>query len=155
MYRSRLQLVLGRVIWQAIAWLMVRAVLERPVSTVLSVYAIGWGIILLAPTNTFGRSPSYASMAALFPENVWGISVVILGVAQFYGAVAQSHRVAVVGTFFSILLWLLVCAQMTFSNYITYGHIWSHGVWTYLWYVCLSLYAYLRLANAKPYQGEG
>lgn len=45
-------------------------------------FLIGWGVMLLLPGPTFGRSPSYRDMGMVASEEAWGSAFLVSGVLR-------------------------------------------------------------------------
>lgn len=85
------------------------------------VLKIGIGLWLLAPASTFGSSPTFAAMAALMPEAVWG--VVLGAVGAFRLAVLRSGRCAPrrVGAMIGFLFWFTLASLFLWSSPASLG----------------------------------
>lgn len=86
---------------------------------VLAGIMTAWGWILLGPTDTFGRSPGWAQMAAMASEHTWGWAAAAIGIFRFAALVINgtfadtwygrwSPHVRALASFLACFLWLQI-----------------------------------------------
>jgi hypothetical protein len=102
--------------------------------------ALGWGGWLLNPVwNSFSTTPSFAAMAALAPEWAWGAAVMLIGLAEGYGLLADVPILRKVTALLLTFVWASVGAMIAYAN------IAATGVVVYPLLAVSSGWAYLRL----------
>jgi hypothetical protein len=93
----------------------------------LAMLACGWGIVFLAPGDTFARAAGWQPFADLQPLDwVWGVGLLALGLVQHLGRIAGARRTrrraALAGG-----IWWGVAAFMFLGPIVTTGAAWGTG----------------------------
>ncbi len=82
---------------------------------------IGIGSWMLWPSDTFGSSPTFAAMAALLPEAVWGTLLCLAGIAHLtalrLGRPGPRRLLAMVG----FLVWFTLAGSFLWSTPASIG----------------------------------
>lgn len=101
-----------------------------------SLLSMLWGCWLLAPWLTFGSSKSFALMAELAPEWVWGGLLIGAGSIQCWGLLRHQRNVRRSGVILGFALWVVVASLLIGANWqaastITYPWVAINYAWTY------------------------
>lgn len=97
-----------------------------------------WGLWLLIPTwDTFNTTPSFAAMAALAPEWLWGSVIMGGGLLQVAMTIWGSLRLRSWATLGALLTWGFIATMLAISNFratggVVYFSICFSQVWAYL-----------------------
>lgn len=106
--------------------------------------AVGWGLVVALPVDTFALSRSYALMAAWAPESAWGLGIALLGLVQAAALYRDWRRPRRVMACLAFSLWLFLAALFGYSS------TWySPAVPAFLVLAAFSSWAYLRLSHAQ------
>lgn len=81
--------------------------------------AMLWGGVLLLPVSSFASGTSYSNMALLAPEWVWGLVLLVFGVAQVWALLlgVRSVRRNVALAMFSV--WIFLSVSLASSGQVT------------------------------------
>lgn len=113
--RSAAQRVAFRVA-QRLWWVVARSefyILEA----LVGLGAAGWGLWLANPYwHSFASSPSYEAMAHYAPEEVWGLALLALGLAQVGAAGAQLLLARRILSLLAVFVWLFVSVMFVSAN---------------------------------------
>lgn len=117
---------------------------ERIAEWLCAYVLFGWGVVLLSPANTFGN-PSYAALARIAPEEVWGITCLIGGLSRLIvlainGLWLPSYRFRCFLAFLSIFFWLQILLGIAWSNPA------PTGLASYSGFMLADMYAVFRSA---------
>lgn len=82
-----------------------------------------WGLILLAPWDTFEVSPSYRIMSFLAPEWVWGCLYLGLGALQSLAMCGNVHRFRLPAASFAMIGWTFAAITFLLSNPYTHAPV--------------------------------
>jgi hypothetical protein len=102
-----------------------------------AIIAIGLGGGLLNPyTDTFVSSPSFAAMAALAPEWVWGLALFGVGVVHLAAMIRRAYHWRRAMMFVFAVLWAFMAAMFLLSNPsgwgpVLYGILAGSSGWAY------------------------
>ena len=93
-----------------------------------------WGVWLLLPGDIFTISTSYNAMSALAPDYVWGVSMALLGMAQWVFIFDDHLKGREVVMLLGGLAWLFIAGTFLASGtgttaIITYGIIGTATMW--------------------------
>lgn len=80
------------------------------------VMATALGAWLLLPFQTFTSTPTFGAMRDLAPEWLWGCGIVIIGLAQLVGLIADWWRWRRQVALASIFVWASLSTLVVFSN---------------------------------------
>lgn len=75
-----------------------------------------WGVWLLLPFNTFGSSPTYRPMAAVGPEHVWALVMLLVALIQSWAVVVEDRRLRFVGALLSAAAHAFIAAMFGLGN---------------------------------------
>lgn len=97
---------------------IIRAAYLDPEMThvIASFLAIGWGMWLLLPGDSFGHSPTYATMATLAREEVWGSIFVVLGSLKLYALINYFPKLLATAGALAAGMWAFVAVVFTMAN---------------------------------------
>lgn len=119
------------------AWMVLRADTD-PSEFWSGLGAVGWGGFLLIPqAGTFAAAPSFAQMATIAPEWVWGLVMFVGGLLQWLAVFREYTRLRLITSFCALLSWGFIAGLIAYSNpystgIVTYGvlltgmNLWSH-----------------------------
>jgi hypothetical protein len=90
----------------------------KTLEVAVGIIALGWGMLLLAPWDTFSQGPAYTVMARSgIPENAWGCLFFISGAGQLLAlwrnSVTGRRVLSIVGG----AIWMFTAAMYLLSNY--------------------------------------
>lgn len=103
--------------------------------------ALGWGIILLAPADTFGSSVSFHALSLLISEPMTGAIMLIVGLTGLTALFANWHYVRRHMTFIMFVVWFFLTWLFWISNF------WTTGTAIYPLLAAAAGWAYLRLRH--------
>lgn len=89
----------------------------RYVEYLLGSLAISWGGWLLMPWNAFPSTPTFATMHAIAPEEVWGSGLVLGGGFLIFGLLRMSYRMRRQALICLFLMWLAVWLALLLGNW--------------------------------------
>lgn len=76
-----------------------------------------FGLWIILPWSAFAFRPTYAFMAAIMPELVWGSIFLIIGTARIFAICTNNYRLVKISTFFSFLVWVVVAICFTVAGW--------------------------------------
>jgi hypothetical protein len=94
------------------------------------------GLWLLLPFDTFGSASSFAGMAAIAPETVWGLVMASLGTGRLCAIGCSARWLRSQFAFASGMIWLFIAVSIGVSNPVSTG---------------LPLYSLLAVSSAWAY----
>lgn len=74
--------------------------------TMLGIESFLWGLWLLLPFDTFSASPVYSVMNQIAPEHVWGIGMIVLGIAQIMVLCTHNPKARYIFSTGALFVWL-------------------------------------------------
>lgn len=100
------------------------------------IVAAFWGLTLLLPGSSFGTTKTFAIMAEIAPEEVWGLFPFILII--FYFSFRQKLFVRKITLISLTMFWLLVAGSTFIANPL------STATASYVGFALLTAISYLR-----------
>lgn len=122
-------------------WLLIKEADTEIVELLLGVLALNWGLLILAPFDTFGSTPSFRVMASAAPEPVWGSALFIAGVLHICGLARNHRHTRQAAAFFTFLCWMVIAISFGLANPQ------GTAMAVYPTLALLSAWAYVRLAR--------
>ena len=114
----------------------------RQLEFVPAVFLILWGAWVINPMwDTFGVSGSYALMAKLAPEWVWGAISLFVGITQMVTLFTNKMKVRLFTSFFSILILSTLAVFSGVGNYRSTGMIGAISIAICEWFAYTELLA--------------
>ena len=104
-----------------------------------AITALGWGVLLLLPYDTFGSSSIYVTMSALAPEELWGIALLGGGFLQLAAVLHGKISPRKLTAMFATASWAFIAAMFASSS------IYSTGVVVYGVMTLFAAWIYFRL----------
>lgn len=87
----------------------------EPLETWLDLAIASWGIYLVLPFDTFASSPTYRGISGLVPENVLGLSMIVIAMTQFFG-IGASHMMRRYALLAGSTICLFIMLTFVYSN---------------------------------------
>ena len=117
---------------------------SEPIELILSIEAMGFGLVLAASPDMFARSLSFAAMARIAPQDVWSVIAGLLGAGLLCGLMFRNVAIRRWCLLLMWMFWLFVTAQIWLVTLNT-------GVSTYGGLALAAAIAHLRLdLQRKP-----
>lgn len=88
---------------------------------------IAWGLVLLAPANTFAFAASYNAMSNIADEDTWGIVLVMVGMLHIASIFSYRLIARIIMQIVSIAFWLFLATMFLISNPVGAG-VWIYGI---------------------------
>jgi hypothetical protein len=118
----------------------------RPINTaaisILAAYTFLWGLWVVNPFwNVFERAELYHKMGQLFPEVVWGLFALSIGLFMAYGVIRQSYGSLTRGALAGFFHWFIIGIFYFYSDWQSTGGITAMMLAVY----CAFIYVNLRV----------
>lgn len=93
----------------------------RAIELTLMGISLFWGVVLVAPTDTFQASTAYNSMDQLAPESVWAGMMVVVAMFHFFGMLKNDNLVRKTGLILAAGQWYFISTMMALDASETTG----------------------------------
>lgn len=90
---------------------------SKPIEVTLIALALWWALVLVLPWDVFSNSPSFRTMADLFPETVWACIAFAIGAVNLYGMLFKRFYARVLGLSMASGFWISVSVSLAYSYY--------------------------------------
>lgn len=111
-----------------------------PVETITAVQSMLFGLWLVLPFNTFNSGNVFDIMNQIAPESVWGILMMVLGIAQLYTVHTKRVVYRIWATRIMLPVWVIIDLSFLLSLTASSASI------TYFVFVMCSVWSLISLA---------
>ena len=114
---------------------------KRIVEIILGMAALTWGIWLMLPFSIFQSSPTFAVMAEIAPEWVWGLLMAGAGLQAIVGIWRNSYTMRRWSLAVMAALWLAAWTTFLLANWRSTTTV------HYIWWFVFCAYSYMRVSR--------
>lgn len=122
----------------------IREAMFRPINTaaigILGVFSLLWGVWVSNPIwSVFERAEIFEGMQFWFPEWVWGVAAIAVGVSMLYGVASNNFKSLRAGALTGFYFWLFASISFFVGDWRNTGGITLMMIALYCGYVALNL----------------